>query len=258
MTTSTTRLILVCVGVLAVCGLVAAVVPAHAAPLTPQTEPGDPLDPRTYAPDSTPFLAVAATGVQKYACQANGTWLFTDPVAVLHKPTRARNPIGTHYLNFATGRPVWESRDGSTVEAARKATAPAGTGNIPALLLQAVVTTGGSDGNRLSGTTWVQRLNTAGGVAPAGACTPGDTSAVPYTADYVFWKVDVGERGRVRRLSGTGPGGQHRPASTRLAAVGGACHRTPHDCTRDSRRRARAARPRPGRRPCTRPSSRAR
>ena len=70
----------------------------------------------------------------------------------------------------------------------RKASAPAGTGNIPALLLQAIVTTGGSDGDRLSGTTWVQRLNTSGGVAPAGACTPGDTIAVPYTADYVFWK----------------------------------------------------------------------
>ena len=189
MTTSTTRLILVCVGLLAVCGLVGAAVPAHAAPLTPQTEPGDPLDPRTYAPDSTPFLAVAATGVQKYACQANGTWLFTDPVAGLYKPARDRNPIGTHYLNFATGRPIWESRDGSSVEAARKASAPAGTGNIPALLLQAIVTTGGSDGDRLSGTTWVQRLNTSGGVAPAGACTPGDTIAVPYTADYVFWRA---------------------------------------------------------------------
>ena len=185
MTTRTTRLILACVGILALCGLVAAAASAHPAP---QTATGDPLDPRTYAPDSKPFLAVHAIGVQKYTCQANGTWLFTDPEAALYKTTDARKPIGTHFLNFATGRPVWELKDGSSVEAARKATAPGGTGNIPWLLLEAVVTTAGSDGDRLIGTTWVQRLNTSGGVAPAGTCTPGDTIAVPYTTDYFFWK----------------------------------------------------------------------
>ena len=26
----------------------------------------------------------------------------------------AREPIGSHYLNFATGRPVWEFNDGGT------------------------------------------------------------------------------------------------------------------------------------------------
>ena len=49
------------------------------------------------------------------------------------------------------------------------------------------MTTTGSDGDRLTDTTWVQRLDTAGGVAPAGACTPGDTKAVPYSANYTFW-----------------------------------------------------------------------
>jgi hypothetical protein len=190
MTTSTTRLILACVAVLAVCGVVAAT-PAHAEPLTaPQTEPGDSLDPRTYEPGSKPFLAVNAIGVQKYACQANGTWVFTDPVATLYLPGREK-PVGSHYLNFATGRPVWELKDGSTVEATRKASAPAGAGNIAALLLQAVVKTAGSDGDRLVGTTWVQRLNPSGGVAPAGTCTPGDTIAVPYTTDYYFWKAEA-------------------------------------------------------------------
>jgi hypothetical protein len=179
------RFILACAGVLALCGLFAAAASARPAP---PTAPGDPLDPRTYAPDSKPFLAVSAIGVQKYTCQTNGTWLFTDPEATLSKTTGARKPIGTHFLNFATGRPVWQLKDGSSVEAARKVTVPAGAGNIPALLLEAVVTTTGSDGGRLAKTAWVQRLNTAGGVAPAGTCTPGDTMAVPYTADYFFWR----------------------------------------------------------------------
>ena len=185
-TTRRTRFLAACAGVLAVFGLVVATALAH--PAAP-TVPGDPLDPRTTAPNSKLFLAVHATGVQKYACQANGAWLFTDPEATLYK-SRADKPkaIGTHFLNFATGRPVWRLEDGSSVEAARILAEPAGAGNIPSLLLQAVPTTAGADG-RLAKTTWVQRLNTSGGVAPVGTCTPGATSAVPYESDYFFWKA---------------------------------------------------------------------
>jgi hypothetical protein len=178
-----TRLIAATVLVL---GLLA-VASAAAAP-GPQTAPGDPLDPRTYDPGAKPSLAVYAVGVQRYACQPNGTWLFTDPDAVLYDSRHAGKHVGTHFLNFATGRPVWQFKDGSSVEAARKATASGGDGNIAWLLLQAVATTSGSDGDRLAGSTWVQRLNTSGGVAPAGTCTPGETAAVPYTTDYFFWK----------------------------------------------------------------------
>jgi hypothetical protein len=154
-----------------------------------QTQPGDPLDPRTYEPESTPFLAVHAIGVQRYACQANGTWLFTDPVATLYKQNGGQKATGSHYLNVASGRPIWQSQDGSLVEAARTASTPGGPGNIAALLLKAVATASGDDGERLAKTTWVQRLNTSGGVAPGGACTPGDRIAVPYETDYVFWKA---------------------------------------------------------------------
>jgi hypothetical protein len=181
---SPTRFLLVLASLMALAAV--AVVPALAA--TPQTSPGDPLDPRTYAPDSTLFLVLHATGVQKYACQASGTWLFTDPVADLYKSTKAKKASGTHFLNFATGRPVWQFRDGSTVEAARRVTGPAVPGSIAPLLLEGVASAAGPDGDRLAGTTWVQRLNTSGGVAPAGACTPGETAAVPYTSDYLFWR----------------------------------------------------------------------
>ena len=162
------------------------------ASVDPQTQPGDVLDPRTYAPESRPFLVVHATGVQKYACQGNGTWLFTDPVATLAKDAASQQAIGSHYLNVATGRPVWQFQDGSLVEAARKASAPGGAGNIAALLLETASTAAGGDGDRLAKSTWVQRLNTAGGVAPGGACSPGDRIAVPYETDYVFWTATAG------------------------------------------------------------------
>ena len=180
------RLVVACTGVLALFALVAAAAAAAARPV-PQTVPGDPLDPRTYAPDSRLFLVVSAGGVQKYACQPNGTWLFTDPEATLYSSTG--KPIGSHFLNFATGRPVWRLQDGSSVEAARAVTASGGIGNIAWLLLRAVETTTGADGDRLAATTWLQRLNTSGGLAPAGACAPGDTLYVPYTADYSFWRA---------------------------------------------------------------------
>jgi Protein of unknown function (DUF3455) len=102
-----------------------------------QTMPGDSLDPRTYDPAARPFLVAHATGVQKYTCQTNGTWLFTDPEATLFKTTGAPTEIGAHFLNFGTGRPVWMLKDGSSVEAARTASAPAGSGNIASLLLHA-------------------------------------------------------------------------------------------------------------------------
>ncbi|MGW6401940.1 DUF3455 domain-containing protein [Streptomyces sp. NPDC055134] len=38
----------------------------------------------------------------------------------------------------------------------------------------------------LSGTAEILRLNTVGGVAPAGSCDPGTVVGVPYRADYVF------------------------------------------------------------------------
>lgn len=176
-------------GLLALAAVLTAVASAGPAP---QTSPGDSLDPRTYAPDSKLFLVAHATGVQKYTCQANGSWLFTDPEATLFKTIGLAKPIGSHFLNIATERPVWQAKDGSSVEAARAATASGGAGNIAWLLLQAVSTTAGPGGDSLTVTTWVQRLNTSGGVAPTGMCTPGDRTAVPYSADYLFWRA-VGE-----------------------------------------------------------------
>ena len=177
-----TRFIAASALVLALFASVAAAQPAV------QTAPGDLLDPRTYAPESKPFLTVHAIGVQRYTCLPNGTW-STAPEAVLYDPTNPEKALGTHFLNFSTGRPVWQFKDGSSVEAARKASASGGAGNIAWLLLQATDTSSGSDGDRLRHTTWVQRLNTSGGVAPTGTCTPGDSVAVPYETDYVFWKA---------------------------------------------------------------------
>ncbi|KUN93574.1 DUF3455 domain-containing protein [Streptomyces caeruleatus] len=59
-----------------------------------------------------------------------------------------------------------------------------GDGNILELDLKA--TRSGRHHGLLAGTAEIRRLNTVGGVAPAGSCTPGVVVGVPYRADYVF------------------------------------------------------------------------
>ena len=136
------------------------------------------------------FLVGHATGVQIYRCTITGdsyAWSFVAPRAKLYD--NQGKLLMTHY-----GGPTWEARDGSTVKAARVDGVTVDPDAIPWLLLQAIPQPAGSDGDRLTGTTYIQRLNTTGGVAPAAsecsADTLGDVVEVPYTADYYFWKKE--------------------------------------------------------------------
>lgn len=131
-------------------------------------------------------LDVTGKGVQIYDCKPSATdpavnaWTFREPAAVLYGH-RGR-PVGIHFRG-----PTFESFDGSSVVGMLQAsyTVPGG-GAIAWLLLKAVSTQG--DGV-LAGVDYIQRLETRGGVAPAGACDPASDStvAVPYQARYVFY-----------------------------------------------------------------------
>jgi hypothetical protein len=67
------------------------------------------------------------------------------------------------------------------------------SGAIPWLLLQVV---GGQDGptggDTLTASTYIQRVHTAGGIAPATGCAEstdvGKKVLVPYEADYYFYR----------------------------------------------------------------------
>ena len=110
----------------------------------------------------------------------------------------------THFLSpnpseNNTSRATWQSSvDTSRVWGKMMASvidpAVVATGEIPWLLLQAVgVANGPTGGDYLAHTTFVQRLNTAGGVAPATGCgqasNVGATALVPYSADYYFYRA---------------------------------------------------------------------
>jgi hypothetical protein len=139
---------------------------------------------------NVPFLLGHATGTQNYTCQrsSNGgfAWTLVAPSATLADDTD--RVIMTHY-----GGPTWEAKDGSKVVAARVDGVTVSPDAIPWLLLRATSTTAGPDGgDRLTATTYIQRVNTTGGLAPKNGCNAANLGAarnVPYTSDYYFYKA---------------------------------------------------------------------
>jgi len=59
------------------------------------------------------------------------------------------------------------------------------TGAVPELLLKATAHRGTG---LLASVSYIQRLDTRGGVAPTGTCTDGGLQVVGYSANYRFYK----------------------------------------------------------------------
>ena len=124
---------------------------------------------------------VYAVGVQLY--RWNGTsWSFVEPVATLYADPSYHQKVGTHYLG-----PTWESNGGGKVVAKRLAGCSPDPTAIPWLLLQTV----SSEGPGVFGsTTYIQRVNTKGGLAPtAPGASIGVVAEVPYTTEYYFYRA---------------------------------------------------------------------
>jgi hypothetical protein len=130
-------------------------------------------------------FALDATGVQIYECRDDsGTfgWVLKAPEATLYDG-RGR-VAGKHYAG-----PTWEHRDKSTVAATRVAGFTPDPTAIPALLLQASAHTGTG---RMEDVTYIQRLETVGGLAPADGCDADHVNAtarVDYAATYYFYEA---------------------------------------------------------------------
>jgi hypothetical protein len=128
-----------------------------------------------------------ARGVQIYECK-NGQWAFHAPRALLFDP-ESNPPTGIHYGGIDRGLtpgPWWESvRDGSRIRAGNALSAPSpNADSIPLLRLEVLEREGTGV---FSPVSYIQRLNTVGGVGPTGGCQTGAQRLVPYTADYYFY-----------------------------------------------------------------------
>jgi Protein of unknown function (DUF3455) len=164
---------------------------------TPRVPPGLEVD------GAAPFLEGHAVGTQNYVCLPSGTgfaWSLFTPEATLFWDGDAQ--LTTHFFapnpdEDGTIRAAWQhSRDSSTVWASLvKASTDAQfvAPDAIAWLKLAVVgrRAGPGGGDKLTRATFVQRINTAGGVAPATGCAAawdvGARAFVPYTADYYFY-----------------------------------------------------------------------
>lgn len=132
-------------------------------------------------------LETVGVGQITYECRAKKDaagfeWVFVGPEAKLL--ARDGKQLGKYYGPPAT----WESADGSKITGAQVAIAPAAVGNIP---LQLVKTNPAMGNGAMTGVSYVQRVDTRGGVAPSKSC---DTAMlnkqeiVKYQSDYIFWK----------------------------------------------------------------------
>ena len=134
-------------------------------------------------------METVGMGQITYECRAKATvageyeWVFVGPDARLMD--RNGRQVGRYYGPPAT----WENMDGSKVTATQVAVAPAMAGSIPYQLVKANPAMGNG---MMNGTTYIQRVATRGGVAPAMACgasSMGAKQIVQYQADYIFYRA---------------------------------------------------------------------
>jgi hypothetical protein len=144
-------------------------------------------------------LKAHALGVQIYTCTASGgadagadagattyAWTLKQPDAKLYDENNAE--IGTHGAG-----PNWTGKDGSSVVGARVAGVDSPLPDAVQWLLLKAASHGATAGT-FSDVTYIQRVNTTKGKAPATGCDSanvGKETSVAYTTDYYFYKGDA-------------------------------------------------------------------
>ena len=161
------------------------------------------------------FLGTHAVGTQNYVCQPSGAGvayvLFTpqatlfgeDGVQIIthfNSPNPDEPNTDPKVVADGTIRATWQYRDTSIIWAKLHQSGKDGDGTVTVdtkavawLLLDVVGSQNGpTGGDTLTKTTFVQRLNTKGGLPPATGCSSltdvGNKAFVPYTADYFFYQ----------------------------------------------------------------------
>ena len=164
---------------------------------------------------NVPYLVGHAAGTQNYACvptDAGIVWQLYTPQATLFSDADAQ--VTTHFfspnpLAPAEFLPTWQHSVDTSAVWVKAAAAPytgadfVEPGALAWLLLKAVTTAAGpTGGETLTGTTYIHRVNTSGGLAPASGCSKpkdlGKKAFVPYTADYYFY-MDAAQYAEAQR-----------------------------------------------------------
>ena len=105
------------------------------------------------------FLVGHAVGVQIYRCNVTATGFGWGPAST---PRATLSDDSGKLVTTHFGGPTWQARDGSTVVGAVEQKVTVDPTAIPWLRLRAASTSAGADGDRLAGTTFIQRIATTG------------------------------------------------------------------------------------------------
>ena len=159
------------------------------------------------------FLLGRGVGTQNYVCAPCDPTKANCPLGVaftLFTPQATLfNDQGDQLItHFSSPNPVeggavrvtWQdSRDTSSVWAKAVKAVMVRDDSIPWVLLNVkdTGTQAGPTGDRMTKTTFIQRVNTVGGLAPAVGCLSaadlGHQAFIPYRADYFFYKKSKGD-----------------------------------------------------------------
>ena len=136
-------------------------------------------------------MEIVGAGSITYECRVKANaagqfeWFFVGPDARLSD--RGGKQVGKYFGPPAT----WESMDGSKVTGTQVAVAPGMAGSIPYQLVKANPAMGSG---AMTGVTYIQRVETKGGVAPSMPCSAGNVGqkqVVQYQADYIFYTASM-------------------------------------------------------------------
>src|SRR5215475_2519442 len=204
--------------VLAVALTVSVWLPAHAAHVTPPSVPEKIEVPA----GNTPFLEGHGVGTQNYICLPcpNATtpatscpdnsgfgWILFTPEATLfddHDKQLITHFFSANPAEGGTIRATWQDSRDSSIVWGGQVTGQATASTDPDLVAPGAVAwlrlpmggvqEGPTGGDTMTATTFIQRVNTAGGVAPSTGCSGradvGAKAFEQYTADYLFYADD--------------------------------------------------------------------
>lgn len=142
------------------------------------------------AAGNTLVLEAKAEGTIAYECRKEQApltaykWVVDGPDAIL------KDKNGKEIGKYEGPPARWSLDDGSFVTGSQVAVSPNGSKNIPYQLVKADVSGGLG---KLTALSYVQRVNTLGGVAPSKKCSADnerDKVEVGYQAEYRFWKAN--------------------------------------------------------------------
>ena len=174
--------VLALVVLLSIAGLTHASIPATVVPdhVDLPDLPSPACDSLRVQPGNRLAYRAFAVGVQRYRWSGTA-WVFVEPVATLYADEEFHKKVGVHYLG-----PTWEANSGGKVVAARLQGCTPDSSAIPWLLLQTVTASGPG---LFGSVSYIQRVNTKGGLAPTAPGTAiGALADIPYTADYYFYR----------------------------------------------------------------------